>query len=996
VADSDILGAREVLCDELDVIEQRRKRRDCVTACSINRDLETHEERTRRFDLSALCLSGGGIRSAAFCLGVLQVLAAKRLLRQFDFLSTVSGGGFIGGWLQVLIREAGGVSSAEEMLARPRSDALRRLRAYTNYLTPQTGPLSTDTWAGIVLYLRNLLINWTVFVPLFLLIALIPIFYRTAISVCSGYPQLNLALLGSAGLALLYGVIRVCSLIPSHREPRSTNNSTPTYASERSIRWSVVYPALGWTLLIPWLLDFATAHANDAAQDLPWLAHHAYWVVPTIYFVLTTLAYCLAWGLQSYRSDPGVELFRANIGRWIAASLGAALLMWLILLIVGSILSLKASPVVTGEGQSTMVPIDTATVLTVFAPLALAVVHVLQTSLYVALRHENNLADLDREWLGRVNAMILRLAVGWTVFALGCLILPLLIQLVQRHALDSDHARLLDNSLVQLAAKSGSIDQWSGGLISAMGALSVLIGGAAAWLGKIWPSVESFVEKPGVMDRVRAYLPTALGALFAFTLLAVFGGVLSLVLGQLQTGVPWLAQAVGLTAVKSTSEMLPLILQASLAVTLLISVVRFRQVNVNRFSMHAIYRNRLTRAFLGSARGKREPDPFTGFDPSDNTPLSSLLNVGSSLFPVINMTLNITAGTNTAWAERQAASFSATPLHCGSAALRHPSQAPSAIDPEGAFVPTTRFAGLETLNDHPVKPDELGPGLGSALTVSGAAVSPSWGYHSSRITAFLMTLFNVRLGIWLPNPSKATADDLRLARPRNSLMALIDEMLGETTDDSQAIYLSDGGHFENLGLYEMFRRRCSSILVVDASADELCSLTDLGNAIRKAEIDFGISVEMDGPVNLYSRQRLEAESDLAATALGFARGDIDYGGGHTGELLYIKPSFLAGIPADVRAYGKAHQAFPHESTLDQWFSESQFESYRMLGRYQMAELTGDADTMQLADIFRSARQAGQPRQETAAAGCDGIRALASVIAGRIGPAHGGKDVAAAE
>ena len=120
-------------------------------------------------------------------------------------------------------------------------------------------------------------------------------------------------------------------------------------------------------------------------------------------------------------------------------------------------------------------------------------------------------------------------------------------------------------------------------------------------------------------------------------------------------------------------------------------------------------------------------------------------------------------------------------------------------------------------------------------------MSPSWGYHSSRITAFLMTLFNVRLGIWLPNPSKATADELRLARPRNSLMALIDEMLGETTDDSQAIYLSDGGHFENLGLYEMFRRRCSSILVVDAGADEACSLFDLGNAIRKAEIDLGIT-----------------------------------------------------------------------------------------------------------------------------------------------------------
>ena len=180
-------------------------------------------------------------------------------------------------------------------------------------------------------------------------------------------------------------------------------------------------------------------------------------------------------------------------------------------------------------------------------------------------------------------------------------------------------------------------------------------------------------------------------------------------------------------------------------------------------------------------------------------------------------------------------------------------------------------------------------------------------------------------------------------------------MLGETTDDSQAIYLSDGGHFENLGLYEMFRRRCSSILVVDAGADEACSLFDLGNAIRKAEIDLGISVTMVEPMRVYARTRLEAESDLMEGALGFACGDIDYGGGHSGRLLYVKPSFLAKIPADVRSYGAVHKLFPHESTLDQWFSESQFESYRMLGRYQMTELVRNIKDGDLPAMLAAAR-----------------------------------------
>jgi len=475
-------------------------------------------------------------------------------------------------------------------------------------------------------------------------------------------------------------------------------------------------------------------------------------------------------------------------------------------------------------------------------------------------------------------------------------------------------------------------------------------------------------------------------------LLAVFGGVLSIVLGRLQEKIPDLATMLGIVGIKRDSHTLPLALHVAVAVTLLCGVMTFRHVNVNRFSMHAIYRNRLTRAFLGSAREKRQPDPFTGFDPRDNPALSSLLNSGSSLFPVINTTLNITAGSNTAWTERLAASFTATPLHCGSATLRHPAQDASAVDPEGAFVPTRKFAGLETLKTNRMKPDE-GPGLGAALTVSGAAVSPNWGYHSSRITAFLMTLFNVRLGIWLPNPSKATPDDLRLARPRNSLMALIDEMLGNTTDDSQAIYLSDGGHFENLGLYEMFRRRCRSIVVVDADADEACSLADLGNAVRKAEIDFGIRVAMQEPMRVYSRARLEVDAELSVAARGFAYGRIDYGDGDEdgGELLYIKPSFLAKIPADVRAYGAEHKTFPHESTLDQWFSESQFESYRMLGRYQMAELLGDA--VELETVFEAARHAEDTEQGVTAdtSGCDGIRALASVIAGRIGPARRGQD-----
>ena len=385
MADSDILGTQEVLCQELDEIERRRGRRIGASITLSHDDLETHRQRAQRLQLSALCLSGGGIRSAAFCLGVLQALATKRMLRQFDYLSTVSGGGFVGGWLQVLIGQSGGVSGAEDAIAQPRPDALRRLRAYTNYLTPQTGPLSTDTWAGIVLYLRNLLINWTIFAPLFLLLALVPIVYRTAIWVCSDFVWVNLTLLACASVTLLIGVIQACGLIPSHRQPRSASDPTPSYASAGCIQWGIVYPALGWTLLIPWLLDFANGTQS-----------------------LTTP------GSRICPSDHSGPLPRPDDRRFSPG------------LVVAETARGSRHPVVPGEflavdpGQhgrcaadlvdaehrrldpaaGIAAGIDTATVLTVFAPLALSVVHVLQTSLYVALRRETELADLDREWLG--------------------------------------------------------------------------------------------------------------------------------------------------------------------------------------------------------------------------------------------------------------------------------------------------------------------------------------------------------------------------------------------------------------------------------------------------------------------------------------------------------------------------------------------------------------------------------------------------------------------
>jgi hypothetical protein len=141
------------------------------------------------------------------------------------------------------------------------------------------------------------------------------------------------------------------------------------------------------------------------------------------------------------------------------------------------------------------------------------------------------------------------------------------------------------------------------------------------------------------------------------------------------------------------------------------------------------------------------------------------------------------------------------------------------------------------------------------------------------------------------------------------------------------VNLSDGGHFDNLGLYEMVLRRCRQIVAVDAGCDSGYVFEDLGNAIRKIRIDLGIPIDV----------RVVSPKREGATASYYVLGTIRYstidGPGTDGELLYIKPVICGDEPADVAHYASAHPEFPHEPTSDQWFSESQLESYRALGEH---------------------------------------------------------------
>jgi hypothetical protein len=530
-------------------------------------------------------------------------------------------------------------------------------------------------------------------------------------------------------------------------------------------------------------------------------------------------------------------------------------------------------------------------------------------ALYLGHRFIKVGGEFDREWLGRLSAFKIMPTLLWLVLAATCLLLP--------------------QALIQ---QEGTVWNW---IVAASAAISgpiAVLGGRSA-LSVVGSAVTPTQRKRAAPFNLLVTVATFVFLLALLMLLAWAEIKLAVMLHDrwaqpLQQSEPYVA---------GDGHLLRYHLAILGALLVVIACASLR-IKVNRFSLHALYRNRLMRAFLGGALPPRPRDSFTGLDFRDDVRLASLKNDGDNrLFHVINVAMNLAGSARGAQQERKAESFTLTPLLCGSAKLDL--NASSGGEPTGAYFSSEDYGG-----DEPYTRDaSYGVHLATAITISGAAANSSMGYNSSPATALLLTLFNVRLGCWLPNPAWPGARlpdrrgwhaskiaHYRRAGPRNALRPLVVELLGRTSDQSAYLQLSDGGHFENLGIYEMVRRRCRFMLVSDAECDPDGQLEGLGNAVRKCRIDFGVDIR-------FTSFPIGARGTGGPQDGAFAVGRVLYPEGPEGVLLYVKasfydlPEFSRGMPADVRHYSVRHLDFPHETTGDQWFTESQFESYRKLG-----------------------------------------------------------------
>jgi hypothetical protein len=367
------------------------------------------------------------------------------------------------------------------------------------------------------------------------------------------------------------------------------------------------------------------------------------------------------------------------------------------------------------------------------------------------------------------------------------------------------------------------------------------------------------------------------------------------------------------------------------------SLLLSRRVDVNDFSLHHFYRNRLVRCYLGASNPERKPQPFTGFDPDDDVALKEFAVNYPGPYPILNAALNITSGAELGYATRRAKSFVFTPLYCGYD-LIFPGEGPNRFLLENAYQLSYSKTELgRTAKSRTRVTSRGGIALGTAMAISGAAASPNMGYYTSPATALFMTLFDVRLGWWMGN-SRFTPK-WKSAGPTSGLGYLLSELVAQSDQNKGYVYLSDGGHFENLAVYELIKRHCKVIVACDADSDGLYAFDNLLALIEKARSDFGARIAIDF-------SKIRPPNDVRESKYNFAVGDIFYdpqNPNDRGKLFYIKASLPPrqdnnavnkySLPDDVWRYSEEHKTFPHQSTADQWFDELQFESYRALGQH---------------------------------------------------------------
>jgi hypothetical protein len=358
-----------------------------------------------------------------------------------------------------------------------------------------------------------------------------------------------------------------------------------------------------------------------------------------------------------------------------------------------------------------------------------------------------------------------------------------------------------------------------------------------------------------------------------------------------------------------------------LYVILLAAVLLGYCVNLNHISVGRYYRDRLMEAFMPSEDMIRTNENRAS-QQANRFVFSHIADTRRSPFHLVNTNAVLIDSSDEKIKKRGGDSFVFSPLFTGSKST--------------GWVRSDQYCNNEFT-------------LATAVATSAAAVNPhagpaGRGLSRNRAVSMLMALLNLRLGYWAPNPCRLDAPTRM-----NHFWAGWYELSPNSgyREDSTFVHLSDGGHFDNLGLYELFRRKVRLILVLDGGADKYFGFEDLQNALHRAEQDFKVHLKFNRPLGDLIPQKqnqVKFPEGLKLADTGYISGRFTYGPNDPqppGWIFYIKTTLIKNMSMRTRGYKGANPSFPDETTVDQFFDEDQFDAYRLLGDEIAKQLTKD-------------------------------------------------------
>ncbi|MEQ1950049.1 patatin-like phospholipase family protein [Mesorhizobium yinganensis] len=806
-------------------------------------------------NLFGVALSGGGIRSASFCLGALQALDQQGLIARADYLSTVSGGGYIGAGMVAAMNRRPGIfpftaSAAGSGDVRD-SEPVTHLRDYSRFLAPKG---TRDLLTSLTVILRGLMVNFLLVMSVFLVVATLAILMNPT----TDYLDHN----------VLYDItIYLCG------------------CDLKEGQWRQVAARL---LRDPFIVSKALAVFLAL-----WLTGWALW-----------RSY-----VEAYKRRYSQRIFEpGSKGTRFGFALAFALVVSLVL---------EAQPVIIGKiiefatrdsaNYSSLQALGTAAAAVVAATAAF----------------RDRLISLIQKALGsatfgaRVQAALARTAFLALGLALPILLYSVLLLVV---VWGLDIVSLPGMPHGYLYAPQFFVSADSRFLAIELGILALFVAVRTV----------AVVRAGRMLALLRGGMAVVAGLGGWRTWLRILGVIVAI--GVLTTFLVYAAIATRKGEPIDSAHWT--VLFNYLALSALVITVSYNFTE-NANGLHRLYRDRLSVAFrMGKVDNE---EPLRLHEINDSAP-----------YLLVNAALNVRRGLDET--KKRTPDGRAMPVSeaaIGPGATPRPDPAKRGRNAEFFLFSrdyvgsdATGYAGSRLLGKFEPQLD-----LATAAAISGAAVSSSMGRIGIGLLGPTLALLNLRLGFWLVNPRNLSP--LREKRRWHELLRLylFNEAFGRLDAQSARIYVTDGGHIDNIGLYQLLKRRCKFIVIVDAEADPAMNFGAFCDVQRFARIDEGVRISLDWwPVRdaAIERQRdktKQVPKDADAHNQHFAIGRILYekDGSETveGVLVYVKATVTGDEPDYILDYERRYPMFPHESTGDQFFSEEQMEAYRALGFHAM-------------------------------------------------------------